>query len=322
MESTDKAVATQQQQAPAKVEKEKKPQPPLAVGVVPQSMEDVYRLAQYISRSELAPKDYRGKVDNCVAAIMMGADLGLKPMQAVRYIAVINGRPSIWGDGLLAIVMNHRDFQGIREDFEPPGASLEETTAVCKVVRRGVGEIVRTFSFADAKRAKLSTKEGTWQQYPMRMLQMRARGFACRDAFPDALIGLDVGEIAQDAQEPKVLGPDDVEVHDPAAELESRGDFREHAEDAGTSGSESGPGSSTEDPPASLVPEEATPAGLSNEDMTKIQDMMRGFKTLPELERYLDLGKDTWLQNATDMQHEALSTLSGALKAKFNRAKK
>ena len=42
----------------------------------------------------------------------------------------------------------------------------------------------------DAKRAGLWTKAGPWQTYPRRMLQMRARSFALRDAFPDVLKGL------------------------------------------------------------------------------------------------------------------------------------
>jgi hypothetical protein len=39
---------------------------------------------------------------------------------------------------------------------------------------------------------------GPWTQYPRRMLQMRARGFALRDAFPDVLRGLVTAEEAAD----------------------------------------------------------------------------------------------------------------------------
>ena len=55
---------------------------------------------------------------------------------------------------------------------------------------------------ADAKRAGLAGKSGPWTQYPRRMLQMRARGFALRDAFPDLLRGLVTAEEAMDYPTP------------------------------------------------------------------------------------------------------------------------
>jgi len=64
-------------------------------------------------------------------------------------------------------------------------------TAICQVLRSGRSEpITRTFSIEDAKRAGLWQKPGPWTDYPDRMLMMRARAFALRDAFPDVLMGL------------------------------------------------------------------------------------------------------------------------------------
>jgi hypothetical protein len=51
---------------------------------------------------------------------------------------------------------------------------------------------------ADAKKAGLWGKAGPWQQYPGRMMALRARGFALRNAFADALRGLITAEEAQD----------------------------------------------------------------------------------------------------------------------------
>jgi hypothetical protein len=58
------------------------------------------------------------------------------------------------------------------------------------------------FSVVDAKRAGLFTKAGPWQTYPRRMLQMRARSFALRDAFPNVLKGLISVEEALDLPAP------------------------------------------------------------------------------------------------------------------------
>lgn len=71
------------------------------------------------------------------------------------------------------------------------GEKPETWVAVCNVMRRNDPiPTERRFSVEDAKRAKLWGKAGPWSDYPKRMLQMRARAFALRDAFPDVLGGL------------------------------------------------------------------------------------------------------------------------------------
>lgn len=122
-------------------------------------------------------------------AIMHGLELGLSPLSALQRIAVINGRPTIWGDGALALVKASGLCEAIDEWIE--GEKPETWVAVCNVMRRGdLIPTERRFSVEDARRAKLWGKSGPWSEYPKRMLQMRARAFALRDAFPDVLGGL------------------------------------------------------------------------------------------------------------------------------------
>jgi hypothetical protein len=73
--------------------------------------------------------------------------------------------------------------------------------AVCVAKRKGRTPVTAKFSVEDAKRAGLWAKQGPWSAYPKRMLQMRARGFALRDAFPDVLKGMITAEEAIDEQE-------------------------------------------------------------------------------------------------------------------------
>lgn len=74
----------------------------------------------------------------------------------------------------------------------------DKTVAHCEITRPDGDKIERTFSHADAKKAGLIGKPGPWQQYPRRMMQMRARGFAARDGAPDALSGLYMTEELED----------------------------------------------------------------------------------------------------------------------------
>jgi hypothetical protein len=181
------------------------------------SFDDAFRFAKMVAGSEFAPKDFKGKPESCMLAIQHGSEVGLSPMQSLQSIAVINGRPTIWGDAALALVIGSHVCEYVTEGVDGEG---DKMAAVCFAKRRGYEKatIVR-FSVEDAKKAGLWGKSGPWQQYPKRMLQLRARGFALRDAFPDVLRGLITAEEAQDypqtvvASEPVVVRPkfDDAE---------------------------------------------------------------------------------------------------------------
>lgn len=159
--------------------------------MVPSSLDEAIKISSILAKSDMVPKDYKGKPENVLVAMQWGAEIGLKPLQSLQNIAVINGRPSVWGDAALALVQNRSDCDDIHETVEGSG---DARTATCTIKRKGRSPVVRQFSVAQAKTACLWGKQGPWTQYPDRMLQMRARGFAQRDAFPDALRGLNLAE--------------------------------------------------------------------------------------------------------------------------------
>ena len=161
--------------------------------LAPQNMAEAMDMATMLSRSGMVPGAYKGKPEDTLVAMMLGAELGLNPIQSLQNIAVINGKPSIYGDALAALVQNHPAFGGMEESFD------ENTmTASCTVWRRGGTKHTQTFSKADATKAGLWGKAGPWKLYDKRMLQMRARGFALRSQFADALAGLITREEAED----------------------------------------------------------------------------------------------------------------------------
>jgi hypothetical protein len=165
-------------------------------GLALQTISEAMTFGKMLAESSFVPKDFRGKPADCVLAVQHGAELGLGPMQSVQSIAVVNGRPSIYGDAAIALAKGSPVCEYISERIEGDG---DQMAAVCEAKRRGDPQpTVSTFSVADAKKAGLWGKSGPWQQYPKRMLQMRARGFALRDAFPDVLRGLVTAEEAQD----------------------------------------------------------------------------------------------------------------------------
>lgn len=169
-------------------------------GLALQTFADAMKFGETVANSEFAPKDFRGKPASCMLAIQAGSEIGLAPLQALQSIAVVNGRPAVFGDAALAVAKASPVCEYVVEKIDGDG---EQMVATCTAKRRGYPEatVVR-FSVADAKKAGLWGKTGPWTQYPKRMLQMRARGFALRDAFPDVLKGLVTAEEAQDYPQP------------------------------------------------------------------------------------------------------------------------
>lgn len=161
-------------------------------GVNLSTFDEMARFCQAVANSGLAPKGLQTP-EAIMVAIQHGLEIGLAPMQALQSIALINGRPSVWGDAALALISSRKDCVDIQESFT-------DEKATCTVQRKGRTAVTREFSVADAKRAGLWGKAGPWQQYPTRMLQMRARSWALRDSFPDALRGVGIVEEVRDIQ--------------------------------------------------------------------------------------------------------------------------
>ena len=149
----------------------------------PRSLAEAMEFAKVIASSDMVPKDYINKPGNVLVAVQTGAELGLKPMQSLQGISVINGRPGVWGDAMRALVISHPEFEDLQED-------KQDTQCTVTLKRRGRSAVVTTYTMEDAKKAGLAGKQGPWQTAPKRMLQMRAFAFAARDLFADALKGI------------------------------------------------------------------------------------------------------------------------------------
>lgn len=193
------------------------------MAIVPTDLDQVWRLATMIHKAGMAPKDMETP-EKISVALMHGLEIGLKPMQSMQRIAVINGRPAIWGDAVIGLVRSSGLAEYIDEEVLGEG---DQMVAVCKTKRKGEKkEIERTFSVRDAKIANLwddremvrrrsrsgewyeAKNDSPWHRFPKRMLQMRAR-VALRDGYADVLGGMYIAE--------ELIEPDDVSYQEEAA---------------------------------------------------------------------------------------------------------
>lgn len=166
----------------------------------PTDMDSLWRMSEAYYASGLAPRQVDSP-QKCFIIMAKAMEVGIGLMQSLESIAIINGKASIWGDAITALI--HRSGQLVEwEETYTGDPRTDERTCTCRMVRRspvegGKGiEVTNSFSVADAKRAGLVSK-GPWTNYPDRMLKMRARGFTARDLFSDVLGGLYIAEELQ-----------------------------------------------------------------------------------------------------------------------------
>lgn len=183
------------------------------MAIVPQTFEETFRVARAVVASGLAPSALIGKLTGddaasaVAVAIMSGAELGLKPMVSLRSFTVINGKPALYGDGLINVVRMSGRVEYLRTGCDEIGGKL---VGFCEAKRNDTGEEKRVeFSQDDAVRAGLwqteamvtkwnkwdkknETKpnDSPWYRFPKRMLAWRAAGYCLRELFGDVLGGI------------------------------------------------------------------------------------------------------------------------------------
>lgn len=187
---------------------------------VPKDMDQVFKLAEMLASSTMVPKDFKGQVGNCIIAMQWGAELGLKPLQAIQNIAVINGKPGLYGDIGKALLLG----RGFKIDEADTEEIRRTEVARCTITRPNGSVITRTFSKQDAVDAGLwkSSGESVWFKYRQRQMAWRAFWFAARDAAADVLKGMAGVEELRDYAPEKDVTPEGSHEAAPPVEKKSK----------------------------------------------------------------------------------------------------
>ena len=149
---------------------------------VPSTWHDAYWLTRKIAGTPFVPKAIRGQQASVFAAIITGAELGLSPMQSLRMVNVIDGRPAASAELMRALVN--------RAGHRISVVDAQNSTVTLSGTRRDTGASARvTWTIEDAQRAKLLGNP-SWAKYPRSMLLARATSELCRMLFADVIGGL------------------------------------------------------------------------------------------------------------------------------------
>ena len=161
------------------------------------NFEMAWKTAEMLSKAKCIPKEFWDNPADVLVVVQFGHELGLSPMASLQNMMIVNNRPSIYGDAMLAVCMRTKG---------QPGGFLdcieiyneEKCEWSCTAMREGRQDITRTFTMEEAKLGGFLNKAGAWQTNRKRMMQFRPRGFALRDMFPDLLKGLSTIEEMRD----------------------------------------------------------------------------------------------------------------------------
>lgn len=162
------------------------------------SWAELQELSTTLAQSSLVPAVYRRQPNNIVFAAIAGQELGWGVTTAMRFVHVIEGKPTISPEGMLALIR--------RNGHSVTGSS---TTKYATVTGRRVDngdEMTCTFTEEDAVRAKLLHKDN-WKQYPDAMLWARAVAMLARRLFSDVFLGAayvpdEMGAVTNERGEP------------------------------------------------------------------------------------------------------------------------
>lgn len=213
--------------------------------IYPQSIDEVYRFSQMAVRSGvLKPVIRRQKIeatgkwedvfenDEAMVArgsmiIAQGMEIGMPPLQALQLIMLVNGRLTVYAEGVPALLWSHGfkvkewwvDNDGKHHEtadgLGPVDTWTDRVAAYCRITRPNGDTITRAFSVGMAKTARLWDRresikkrgsnetyanDSAWFRFPDRLLRARAIGFCAKDGAADAMRGMMTSEEAIDIQ--------------------------------------------------------------------------------------------------------------------------
>ena len=156
------------------------------------SFNEQMQLAKELTTTGFLPNSVKTPAQ-ALAIIQTGKELGIGPMHALRSIHIIQGKPTLSAELQLGL-------------FKAKGGQavwIESTAekATIKLRHPNGDEHTETFTFEEAKRAGITSKDG-WKNYPKAMLRARASSAGLRAVAPDIIAGLyDPEELGADLNE-------------------------------------------------------------------------------------------------------------------------
>jgi len=181
--------------------------PTTRLGAVPVEMsylfdaskfEHLLRVANLFSKSDLVPKHYQGKVQNCFIALQLSLRLNVEAMTVMQHTYIVHGRPAFEGKFAVALLNQTGIFKdGVRYEYS---GDKDDYGCTAYGLDSKRNELVSgpkvTIAVAKAEGWWAGNKK--WQTLTDLMLAYRAAAFLARLHYPHILMGLQTVEELND----------------------------------------------------------------------------------------------------------------------------
>lgn len=158
-----------------------------------------HQLATSLAKTMFVPRHFQGNPGDATAAVMLGDELGLSPISALRSIYVISGTPAMYARTMVALAMSH----GHEVWTE---SSTDREVVVCGQ-RRGSEHVERAVWTIDRARKAGYTSNKKYDSDPQGMLYSKAAAEIARKVAPDVLSGVPYSVEDLELEQPEPTAP-------------------------------------------------------------------------------------------------------------------
>lgn len=174
-----------------------------SLALVPSSLVEAESMASTLSKSGMLPDHFKGKPADVFWAISFGLEVGFGPVAALNSVYVVHGRPGLYADAMVALVLSSGHCKYFRK------VSSDDRQATYETMRNGDPEPTQvSVTIEAAERAGWSKNNTKYATEPRRMLEARAKSWLAKDRYPDVLRGIgSVEELRDEGETPTKWGP-------------------------------------------------------------------------------------------------------------------
>jgi len=165
-----------------------------------------------LANSTLVPKEFQGKIPNCIVAMNMAFRMGCDPLMVMQNLYIVYNRPSWSSQFLIATFNTNPSFSKLRYKFVgEPGkdsygcaayATDKETGDILEGATVTVG-IAKAEGWYDRKKKDSNESASKWPTMTQQMLMYRAASWFIRVYAPEIAMGFQTVDEMEDVGEPE-----------------------------------------------------------------------------------------------------------------------
>jgi len=166
------------------------------------TLDEAWRYADCLSKSQFVPKDYQGKINDCMIAIEMAERMNIAPLMFLQNSYIVHGRPGMESKLVISLI-NQSGLFSDPLDYETVGVNPEDEGYQCRAFasRKSTGKILfgPWITWKLVKSEGWAGKSGSkWKTMPEIMFHYRAASWFANRHCPEVKMGIPTADELRD----------------------------------------------------------------------------------------------------------------------------